>query len=136
MIVVIQKEFFMKAIFLLLSFCTLSFAAGVGTPFTMAIVDTTSSNITTGYDGAAAAVKTNLAGAKHLLVWNAIGDDIGVSLPDAAGCVVSSPDNFIVPGVAGGGGVGVDDVSINKHVCLRSLSGGTISSGAVYVSAW
>jgi hypothetical protein len=106
-------------------------------PFTMAIVDTSSTNITTGYDGANAEVLSGLASPENLLVWNETGLNIGVSVPTGSSCLVSSPDHFVAPGVAASAaGVAVDDVAVNKVVCLRSLSGGTISTGTVYVSVW
>ena len=115
----------MKAL-LFLFFSTTLFASDPGRPFTMATVDTSSSNITTGYDGANAEVLSGLASPKNILVWNETGSNIAVSVPDGSACSVSSPDHFVAPGVAGSAaGVGVDQVAINKVVCLRSLTGGT-----------
>lgn len=125
----------MKALFVFLTLCSLSFG-GLGVPFTMAIVDTASTNLTTGYDGAAAQVQSNLANVGHVLVWNGTGSDIAISLPSGSSCEAGSPDHLVSPGIAGGSGVAADDISVNKVVCLRSLTGGAISSGTVYVSVW
>ena len=125
----------MKAFFFFLTLCSLSFG-GLGVPFTMATIDTSSTNLTTGYDGPAAQVQSNLAGVGHVLVWNGTASDIGISVPSGSGCTVSSPDHLVAPGVAGGFGVAVDDISVNNVVCLRSLTGGLINSGIVYVSVW
>lgn len=127
----------MKAALLFLFSITLLGASDPGRPFQMAIVDTSSNNITTGYDGANAEVLSDLASPKNILVWNETGSNIGVSVPNGSACDVSSQDNFIAPGIAGSvSGFSADQVAINKVVCLRSLSGGAISTGTVYVSVW
>ena len=127
----------MKYLALLLFSITAMGASKATRPFTMAIVDTSATNITTGYDGADAEVLSALGSPENIMVWNETGLNIGVSLPTGNSCLVSSPDHFIAPGVAASAaGVAVDAVAVNKVVCLRSLSGGTISTGMVYVSVW
>lgn len=131
------KGAIMRKLFLaLLLTSTLAFSAEPKRPFTMAIIDTSSTNITTGYDGAGAEVQTGLASPGHLLIWNETGSNIGVSVPTGDSCLVSSPDHFISPGAANGAGVAADLVAVNKVVCLRSLTGLTIMAGDVYVSVW
>jgi len=128
----------MKWLLSIMLFASMSYAADTATrPFTMAIVDTSSTNITTGYDGAGAMVMSGLASPRNILVWNETELNIGVSLPTGTTCVVSSPDHLIAPGILGAAsGVSADKIAIGQVVCLRSLSGGTISTGDVYVSVW
>lgn len=99
----------------------------------MAVIDTSVSNITTGYDGANALAVSGLGGATAVMVWNETSDNIGVSIPSGSACDVSNPDHFIAPAT---NGVTAEWVSVNKIICLRSLSGSTINSGNVYVSTW
>lgn len=115
----------------------LAFATSTATrPFVMATIDTSSDNITTGYDGANAEVLSDLANPTHILVWNETESNVGVSL-SLDTCNAQSPDHLIAPGVTGtGAGVSADEIAIKKIVCLRSLSGSSITSGLIYVSTW
>lgn len=107
-----------------------------GRPDPMVELDTATSNITTGYDGANAKVVSGLASPGNFQVWNETGSLIGVSVPNGNNCLVSSPDNFVVPGLGVGSGNTVPNVAVNKILCMRSLTGASITSGKVYISTW
>lgn len=96
----------------------------------------TSTIVGTHYGATGATVLSSLKGVSNIAVYN--GSSLG-SVAVSRGtsgltCDVSTVDNFEVPASTG---LVIEDVAINKVVCIRSLSfGSSLTSGVVSVSAW
>lgn len=119
----------MRKFFLLL--VLLAMPAIAGAPVS-ASQDASSTNIPTSYSSAGATLLTLTSGTKsHIAVVNDTGTDIEVSV-NATACGASSTAGFVVPD---GLSATLDNVAINKVVCIKSL-GSAISSGKVHAVVW
>lgn len=107
-------------------------AVSVGTPTTMNVLDTASTNLGLGYDYAASPRLTELKGVSNFFVWNATSGVVGVNVKQNT-CNSSGADQYMVPATSG---VFIERVAIAKSICLRSLTGSSLSSGKIYVGAW
>ncbi len=122
----------MKLLLLLVVLCPILSLASSGTPSTMAIRDTSSTNLHVSYAAGTSTLLSNLQGTSHLLVYNGTSSAIAVS-PRANSCGSSTTDAFMIPATSG---LVLDNVAIAKAVCVRSLSGSSVTSGVIYSTAW
>jgi len=95
--------------------------------------DASGTAIPTAYGSAGAEVFSGLSSRSNIAVINNSSADIGISLGTTSSNCSGGTDNAIVPATGSSVFTGI---SINTKVCLRSLSGSTISSGFVRTMVW
>lgn len=126
----------MKNIFLTLSLVSgLSYGAGgnwTGIPSQLVARDGATSTIGLLYSSASSEVFSNMAGKQNFSIFNGSGTSLGVAVRSNT-CSSSSQDNFMVPANTG---LVIEDVAMAKALCIRSLSGNSITTGVVLLSVW
>ena len=120
-----------KLVLLLALLCPFVFAeSGVMVPMGLRALGTTALHVS--YAGPGATLFSNLKSTSHVLVYNASAAAIAVGVRSNT-CGNSTADSFPVPANSG---LVVDGTVNAKAICIRSLSGASVSSGTIYASAW
>jgi len=104
-------------------------------PAPMDILNTNSNNLGTAYTDTESNVLSGLGGAQNFSVFN--GSTLGSIVlsfgTDGLTCDGSSVDHYLIPSETG---LLVENVAINKVICLRSQTGSSITSGTISTSVW
>jgi hypothetical protein len=122
----------MKKLFLLLALvCPFVFAES-GVPAPMGVRVLSSVNLHVSYSGPGAQILTGLKSPSHVLVYNASAAAVAIGTRSNS-CGQTTGDSYPVPANSG---LVIDQTAIAKVVCVRSLSGSSVTTGTIYASAW
>lgn len=103
-----------------------------GVPAAMKTMLLSSAGIGPSYTNGTPTAFSTLQGVSRVSIYNGSAASIAFSV-NTDTCTASSRDAFMVPASVG---LVVENVAVHKAICVRSLSGASVSSGSIYVSAW
>jgi len=124
-------------LFAILTLCTPSFAREfIGTASSLGSLNTLTTNLGTTYNDSEGVILSSLGGKSNLMIYN--GSSLGrlaVSFGrgNAYQTCTGAEDNLIVPASTG---LVIEDVLINKVVCIRAAGGSAFTSGIIDATAW
>lgn len=122
----------MKLVIAALAFFSVTSFAGAGIPAELAIRNTASVNLHVSYSGPGATLLQNLKGVSTGLIYNGTSTAIAASVRSNT-CGATTEDQLMIPANTG---LVVENVAMAKAVCIRSLSGSSVTSGTIYATAW
>lgn len=124
-------RYFLLAIALLTSSSLFATPYG-GLPSEMVARNAASSTIGLLYSSANAEVFSNMKAKSNFSIYNGSGSSLGVGVRSNS-CASTTLDNYMIPAATG---LVIEDVAMAKALCIRSLSGSSITSGTVFLSVW
>lgn len=116
---------------LFLSFTIRAMEVSAGVPDQMTVLGGAAQPLGPTYGHPYVSVTSNAK--NNFQVYNKSSVDLGVNVNNNT-CTSENVDNFVVP--ATNGGVTIENVAIGRVICVRTLSGGSMSGSSVFVSRW
>ena len=109
-------------------------SGSAGVPTAVYTRDANTSKLGPGFDENAGEIFSGLKGINNIYAYNGSSlGHMGLSVVGNSSCLPGSTTHLAVPPSTG---VLFDNLAVGKIVCLKSLTGASITSGTLSVSAW